>query len=196
METIGPTGLAGGCPDVTADQFRDAMGRWPTGVAVVTTAAEDLPAGCTVNAMTTVSLTPPLLVVSLAAGSWTLTAIQAHGRFGVNVLPASRSELGQRFAMSSREERFRGVDFAWVLAVPLLSDVLVRGVCTVERQLAVADHVLVIGRTVLLETVDRAPGVDSDPSVRFRRSYWGLSGLGAPAGTPPPEVLANGNRKG
>src|SRR5687768_5147582 len=102
------------------DRFRDLMAGWPTGVAVVTGADGTRPLGCTVTALASVSVDPPLLLVSLATTSRTLAAVRRTGRFGVCVLAAAQRHLARAFAAGEPTARFAGVPFRWTLGVPVL----------------------------------------------------------------------------
>lgn len=85
------------------------MGRFATGVAVVTTTADGAPHGMTVNSLTSVSLEPPLLLVCLTTGARSTEAIIHAGRFAVNILPARQEPLALRFARRG-EDHFAGLD--------------------------------------------------------------------------------------
>ena len=82
----------------TPDQFREAMAALPTGVTVVSAPAPDGPVGATANAVTSLSLEPPLMLAALDDGSRTLAAIRAARRFGVSVLGAGQEEVARAFA--------------------------------------------------------------------------------------------------
>jgi flavin reductase (DIM6/NTAB) family NADH-FMN oxidoreductase RutF len=135
-------------PSVADTEFRHFMRQWPIGVAIVTTAATHGPIGCTVNAMMSLSVDPPLLVVSLCEDSRTLEAIRRTGLFGASVLSADQGELSQRFAYSPPEERFVGLVLHVQHGVPLLADAAARAVCTVRETMPCADHVLVTGAPI------------------------------------------------
>ena len=79
------------------------MRRWTTGVAVVTSSDEAGPRGATTNALTSLSLEPPLVLVALDRGSNTLGTVRESGRFCVNVLAAGQEELARRFATKASE---------------------------------------------------------------------------------------------
>src|ERR1700749_637630 len=92
---------AGQVPDreVPAAEFRDAMSHFATGVTVVTSVGADgTPVGTTANAVTSLSLDPPLILVCFDLGSVTLRAIQGHGAFVVNVLAAAQRQVSANFA--------------------------------------------------------------------------------------------------
>jgi flavin reductase (DIM6/NTAB) family NADH-FMN oxidoreductase RutF len=155
---------------LTPDRFRRFMAHWPTAVSVVTARADEAPIGCTVNALMSVSIAPPLLVVSLAAGSGTLDAIVRSGSFAINLLGWEQRELCDRFSREPREERFRGVDFRLKHGVPVLAQSTASVVCAVTQTLVCADHVLVLGAP-RWHSVDTA----CPPLVLHRRSYRRLA---------------------
>jgi flavin reductase (DIM6/NTAB) family NADH-FMN oxidoreductase RutF len=159
------------CCAPDADEFRRFMSLWPTGVAVVTTTDRNTPAGCTVNAVMSVSLAPPLLLVALTTGSATLAAIRRTGTFALNLLAQHQGELCRRFAAGSQPDRFRGLACQWHGRLPLLPDVVAVAICTVDRTVPCGDHVLVIGAPVW-----QADGGREPPLVFHRRRYLGLAG--------------------
>src|SRR5215471_12694316 len=86
-------------PQVSPAQLRDAMGHFVTGVTVVTSiGADGAPVGTTANAVTSLSLEPPLVLVCFDLKSATLTAIRGHGAFAVNVLGHRQRHLSANFA--------------------------------------------------------------------------------------------------
>jgi flavin reductase (DIM6/NTAB) family NADH-FMN oxidoreductase RutF len=161
-------------PSTSLDEFLDLMACWPTGVAVVTSTLRGEPMGCTVTAVASVSARPPLLLVSLAANSRTLLAIRRNrGRFGVCVLSAGQRDMAQRFAHGDPVDRFSGIGFTWQMDVPILDDAVTSAVCTVRTELAVADHVLVVGGP---QRILESP--DPTPVIWFQRRYWDLCPTG------------------
>lgn len=84
------------------DAFRAAMAAVCTPVSVVTTMEDGLPYGTTVSAFTSLSLEPPMLLVSLDRNSDLLAMIRRTGRFGLNVLASSQPELAMNFARKGR----------------------------------------------------------------------------------------------
>src|SRR5256885_9989154 len=153
------------------DEFRSFMSHWPTGVTVVTSRdGGGAPAGCTVNAMMSVSLFPPRLMVSLATTSATLKAILRAGDFGLNVLGADQEELCHLFAKGPKGDRFSRVRYDYRHGVPLLADVTAAIVCTVQDTMNCGDHVLIVGAPVW-HTVRG----DDSPLVFHRRRYRRLA---------------------
>jgi flavin reductase (DIM6/NTAB) family NADH-FMN oxidoreductase RutF len=133
---------------VAEAEFRDFMRHWPTGVAVVTTAGLDGPVGCTVNALMSLSVEPPLLLVSLGEDSRTLAAIRRTDLFGTSILAAEQLDLSERFANCARAERFAGLELRVEHGVPLLAGAAAQMVCAVQELQRCADHVLVVGAPV------------------------------------------------
>ena len=163
------------CPDITADEFRQAMGRFATGVTVVTSVDESgAPVGTTASAVTSLSLDPPLVIVCFDLASVTLKAIRGHGAFAVNVLAAPQQHLSANFAR-------RGIAAAWdgvrhrrgLTGSPRLDDVLATLECTVEHSIPGGDHEIIVGRVRHAET-SRA---DASPLLYYRGSYARLASL-------------------
>jgi flavin reductase (DIM6/NTAB) family NADH-FMN oxidoreductase RutF len=147
--------------------LRRLMGRWATGVAVVTSRAESGPRGATTNALTSLSLDPLLILVCLDRRSNTLEAVRSSGRFCVNVLAADQEELARRFATKqSGEEKLAGVPHDAVDGVPVLAGVLAWLICDLEREVDGGDHAILVGRP-------RETGVDqsAEPLVFYDGRY-------------------------
>src|SRR4051794_36527514 len=106
---------------VAPDRFRTVMGRFPTGVTVVTAMGPEGPVGMTANAVASLSLEPLLLLVCFDNGARTLRVVREAGRFGVNVLAAGQESLARRFAGKLPEsKKFAGVAFALDDGVPVV----------------------------------------------------------------------------
>jgi flavin reductase (DIM6/NTAB) family NADH-FMN oxidoreductase RutF len=150
------------------------MGHWPTGVAVVTSWDMNNPVGCTVNAIMSVSLLPPLLLIALDAESTTLGVIRRTGEFSLNVLSADQRDLCQRFAHGSQQDRFDRLPYRRHLRLPLLADVAAATICTVTDTFACGDHELIVGAPVWFTARD-----DSSPLLFHRRGYHRLASASA-----------------
>ncbi|MEV8637138.1 flavin reductase family protein [Streptosporangium sp. NPDC051023] len=125
--------------------MRRAMGRFATGVAVITTSAGGVPHGMTVNSLTSVSLEPPLLLVCLTTGARTTDAVTATGRFAVNILSVRQEHLALRFAKRGADH-FAGLDIVYGRhQVPIIPDAFAHLQCTIERHFVAGDHIVVIG---------------------------------------------------
>ena len=122
------------------------MGRFPTGVTVVTALTEAGPAGLAANAVTSLSLDPPLMLACLDRGSRTLRAVEAAGRFGINVLSADGGELITAFASKAPvHEKWADVGWAEADGIPLLDHAIVWIACELRDVISGGDHVIVTG---------------------------------------------------
>jgi flavin reductase (DIM6/NTAB) family NADH-FMN oxidoreductase RutF len=123
------------------------MGRWVTGVAVVTSTDGAGPRGATTNALTSLSLDPLLVLVALDHASNTLEAVRNSGRFCINVLASDQEELARRFATkASGEEKLAGVPHELVDGVPVLGGAVAWLACGLEQELEGGDHAILLGR--------------------------------------------------
>jgi len=149
--------------------FRDALGRFPTGVAVVTAAGPAGPAGLTTNAFTSLSLEPPLVLVCFDRASRTLGVVRESRRFAVNVLRAGQEDLARLFAgKAPHPEKFAAVTHTVDQGVPVLDNALAWLVCDLEALHPGGDHEIGIGAvTALGQDPDGEPLVFW--SAAFRR---------------------------
>lgn len=169
MEATGPE----------ASAFRDACSRFATGVCVVTSFGSEGPSGLTANAVASLSLDPPLMIVCFDRGARTLGAVEQSSRFTVQVLGREQEEAAARFASKLPEgEKFAGLGWSEQSGAPVLDDCLAWLVCEVQELLPGGDHVIGIGKVLSLGASD------GEPLVFFRGGYWALGGR-EPA---PPEV--------
>jgi flavin reductase (DIM6/NTAB) family NADH-FMN oxidoreductase RutF len=148
------------------------MGHFATGVTVVTSVDPDgEPVGTTANAVTSLSLEPPLVLVCFDRKSATLAAILGHGAFAVNVLGHRQRHLSANFAR-------RGLSAVWdevrhhrgPTGSPRLADVIAVIECTVEHSLPGGDHEIIIGRVRHAET----NGEGAAPLLFWRGEYASL----------------------
>ncbi len=122
------------------------MSRFPTGVTVVTAMTEDGPAGLAANAVTSLSLDPPLMLSCLDRGSRTLRAVEGAGRFAVNVLGAEGEQLARGFGRKvPMAEKWEGVGWVPEEGIPWLDDAIVFIACALRDVIAGGDHVIVTG---------------------------------------------------
>jgi flavin reductase (DIM6/NTAB) family NADH-FMN oxidoreductase RutF len=154
-----------------AREFRNAIGGFATGVAVVTTEVDGEPHGMTVNSLTSVSLRPALLLVCLNRPSRTAEAVDRRGAFVVNVLGANQGHVSNRFARPA-EDHFadRSLHDVGEHGMPLVVGAMAHLVCHTEQQHEAGDHTVVIGRVVHGRVAAR------DPLIFYRGAYDTLSG--------------------
>ncbi len=143
-----------------ARHLRNALGRFPTGVTVVTTRGPTGRfEGLTVNSFAALSLEPALVLWSLNHSSPSAAGFRAAGHFAVNVLRASQADISHRFA-TRRDNKFEGVAFDEGLGnAPVLRDVLATFECETVSVTEGGDHLLFIGR------VHRMAYDDGDPLI-------------------------------
>jgi flavin-dependent trigonelline monooxygenase, reductase component len=143
-------------PDPRA--LRDAFGCFMTGVTVVTTLQDGKPLGFTANSFSSVSLDPPLLLVSIANRSANLAAFTTGSGFAINILSEAQKDLSARFARPS-DDRF--ADLYWrsgPAGNPVLAGVSAWFDCGLEQTVPAGDHTILIGRVAGFEAGD-APGL-------------------------------------
>ena len=130
----------------------------PTPVTVVTAPGGSAPAGATANAVASLSLDPPMMLVCLDRGSRTLDAVRAAGRFAVNVLGAGGEDHARSFASTAAHAvKWEGVAWEERSGTPVLADALVWVACELRDLLDGGDHVIVTGTVQDLGSRDGAP---------------------------------------
>ena len=150
-----------------ARRFRDAMGSFPTGVAVVTASGPSGHAGLTTNAVTSLSLDPVLLLVCFDNDSRTLPVVRESRRFAVNVLRAAQRDVASVFASKRvAREKFAAATHTVAHGVPVLDDALAWFVCELRELIPGGDHTIGIGAVTELEF-----DADGEPLVFFRGRY-------------------------
>jgi flavin reductase (DIM6/NTAB) family NADH-FMN oxidoreductase RutF len=158
-------------PAVDPVRFREVIGSFATGVAIVTAHGPEGPAGLTTNAVSSVSLDPMLILVCFDNASRTLPVVRAAGRFAVNVLRAGQEELAQVFASKRvATEKFESVTHTVAHGVPVLDDALAWIACDLDALHAAGDHTIGVGRVTQLHA-DAA----GDPLVFFRGRFARLA---------------------
>ncbi|MQY51377.1 flavin reductase family protein [Rhodocyclus tenuis] len=141
--------------DFDSRAFRHALGRFTTGVTIVTArGADGQPIGLTVNSFNSVSLDPPLVVWSLSANSPRLADFVAASHFAVNVLAVDQQALSDRFA-GRDPERFAGLEPRQGLGgAPLFDGCCAWFECANEIRHEGGDHLVFIGRVERFATGD------------------------------------------
>jgi len=137
-------------PDFDTAYFRSALGRFATGVTIVTTeTADGRPWGLTVSSFNAVSLNPPMVLWSLAHTASALPHFLRTDRYVVHVLAASQLALAKRFSYGSQEDRFAGLALERSPSgVPMLADDETAAwfECFNEARHPAGDHTIFIGR--------------------------------------------------
>jgi flavin reductase (DIM6/NTAB) family NADH-FMN oxidoreductase RutF len=157
--------------EFTTGDFKAVMGRFATGVTVVTTALGGQRAGVTVNAFCSVSLDPPLVLVCIERTAHIHDLLVGAGIFAVNLLAEGQEELARCFATSSdrRNVEFCGNETSAVqTGAPVLRDALGFLDCVITDVFPGGDHSIIVGRVEALGNVDRRP------LVYYRSQYTDL----------------------
>jgi flavin reductase (DIM6/NTAB) family NADH-FMN oxidoreductase RutF len=153
---------------ISSEQFRDLIGRFASGITVVTTVADGVPYGTTASAMTSVSLSPPMLLICMNRQSLTGQAICQSGHFAVNVLAEDQGFLADLFARKGSS--FAGLSVApGAHGAPLFAEALATFECSVTDTVEAGTHSVMIG------AVDRAAGRPGMPLAYFRGRQGRLS---------------------
>lgn len=146
-------------PGVDGATLRRIAAEMATGVGVVTTVVDGKQHGCAVNAVMSVSLAPPLMMVCLAHTSSTRPMISASGVFAINILPDTEParEICAVFA-GKRDEKFAEIGHAaGITGAPLLSDAVAWFECTTESTQELGDHTAFVGRVVAADRQEGNP---------------------------------------
>lgn len=149
----------------TPRAFRDVMGAFPTGVAVVATAHEGQRHGMTINSLTSISLDPMIVLVSLDKDSQTGRMIRARGAFTINLIGEHQEELSRRF-VTKNIDRFAGVALVpRTDDLPVIAGTTGHLVCRLMEARDVGDHCVIFGEVIECSAGQQAP------LVYFRGSY-------------------------
>ncbi len=164
-----------GAPRIDPDRYRDVLGRFVTGITVITTMADDgsgpRPFGTTLNAFNSVSLDPPLVLITVGRERSILPVIAATRRFAVNILAEDGQDLSDCFAGApSHLPRSAFCNAPYRLStggMPVLEAAVAWVDCAVEQTVEAGDHVIHIGRVVDLGAGDSQRW----PLLYYRRQY-------------------------
>lgn len=144
---------------ISKDEFRAALGRFPSGVTVITTFdnREERPLGITVSAFCSVSLEPPLVLICIDKDAYIHDFLKTFGAFGVNILAEDQTKVSNLFA-SRNPEMFKEVSYKkGELDLPLLNDVLVNMECRIVQSYEGGDHTIFLGEVVSSDVNDNNP---------------------------------------
>jgi flavin reductase (DIM6/NTAB) family NADH-FMN oxidoreductase RutF len=153
------------------------MRQWATGVTIVSVEHRGIRHGMTVNSFTSLSLHPPLVLISLERGTRTHEILLESGTFGVTILSSRQQDISDRFAGRHTEEqdRFQGLKtFTLVSGVPFLAGGIAFWLVIHSHE--AATHTLFIGDVL---SVDVHP--EDPPLIYYNRDYRGLYNDNRPA---------------
>jgi flavin reductase (DIM6/NTAB) family NADH-FMN oxidoreductase RutF len=168
---VNASSSAGPAAEIDSDTFRRVMGHFVTGVTVVTALDGARPFGITVNALSSVSLDPPLVMVALDRRRFLTPIVRAAGRYAVSILSEDQQALSDCFAGAPVEPGrldFCGASWhAGPTGLPLLDGAIATLECTVVGTFSAGDHDLFIGHVDSLANDPEHPM----PLIYYRRRY-------------------------
>lgn len=159
---------SGAQPGVTPLEFRETLGRFASGVTVITASDGQTRRGMTASAFVSVSLTPPLILVSVdhRAHMYALLSEESVTHFGVNVLSSTQKHLSDHFAGRPGPEE--AVPWFAHEGLPLIGGSVAQLVCRKHQVIPAGDHTLYVGY------VEYSRYTDDDPLLYFRSQYHEL----------------------
>jgi flavin reductase (DIM6/NTAB) family NADH-FMN oxidoreductase RutF len=152
---------------IDSDTFRSVLGRFASGVTIVTTRDDDgADHGMTVSAFCSVSLDPPLVLICIDHSATMYRLLHGHRRFGISILSSEQEAYSRRFAADPDTGRFDGIAYSrGESGVVLLDNALAHLECDVVEHYDAGDHSLFVAR------VERAEPLHGRPLLYYRGGY-------------------------
>jgi flavin reductase (DIM6/NTAB) family NADH-FMN oxidoreductase RutF len=158
-------------PTMDPETFKEALASVCTPVSVVTSHRGDHPHGTTVSAFCSLSLEPPMVLVSLDRSSDLLAIVSESQVFGINVLNHGQRDLALNFARKG-SDKFDGVEWQLDRGVPRIAGAATWLVCKLEQLHEGGDHLIAVG---LVEHAESSPG---NPLLYRRREFGTMTPIG------------------
>ncbi|MAT43414.1 MAG: hypothetical protein CL609_13840 [Anaerolineaceae bacterium] len=155
----------------SSEELKEVMRHWTTGVSIVSSAYKGKIHGMTVNSFTSISIEPPMVVVTLAKNTRTYDLVQDSGKFGVSLLSVDQYELSDKFAGRIPEggNRFEGIDVFYLQTeIPLIKGGLAWVECEVVQVFDLPASTMFIGQVTASKTSE------GEPLVYYNRAYHTL----------------------
>ena len=156
---------------ITAEELREVMRNWTTGVAIVSSEYQGNFHGMTVNSFTSVSVSPPIVIVSLDNQTRTCELVKSSHGFGLTILSSDQKEISDLFAgkVPEHEDRFAGVEFFFLDSLyPLISGGLAWMDCAIINEVSLETSTLFIAEVLTAEIGS------GEPLVHHNRDYYRL----------------------
>lgn len=151
--------------------FRNVLGQFCTGITIITTVHDGAPVGFACQSFAALSLDPPLVLFCPTKVSRSWQAIEASGKFCVNILAEEQKDVCARFG-SREPDKFAGVDWnPSQLGSPILARSLAHIDCTVSNVHDGGDHLVVFGA---VQSLSNVPEVKPRPLLFYRGDYTGI----------------------
>jgi flavin reductase (DIM6/NTAB) family NADH-FMN oxidoreductase RutF len=159
--------------DTSPEKLRAVMRQWATGVTLVTVGTPEQAHGMTVNSFTSLSLDPPLILVSMKRGTRTHQMALQGGGFAVAILHADQQETSEIFAgrTADDDDRFKGISTDLTPSgIPIPQDPLAFLDCAIEQTIDAGTHTIFIARVKHARVSEGKP-----PLLYFNRDYRVIS---------------------
>lgn len=156
-----------------AEDFKEALSCWASGVSVVTTNADGMLYGLTVSSFSSLSLDPPLILVCVANTNRLPAMVEKAGAFAVSILARGQERASAYFARSGRlpTPDFVEIEGQWTARdQAVVKGSLAHLVCELHHAVPEGDHTILVGRVVHAECQP-----DREPLLYFRRGYRTVS---------------------
>lgn len=142
-----------------SSEFRRILGHWVSGVSIVATKKTDGKlCGLTANAIASVSLNPPLVLVCVEHGADSHDCIRTAGIFSINMLSTDQERIARRFATWEVDTKFEGIAFhEEITGAPILDDALAWVDCRVHAEFPAGDHTIFVGEVVAGDATEGSP---------------------------------------
>jgi flavin reductase (DIM6/NTAB) family NADH-FMN oxidoreductase RutF len=151
---------------VSAQEFRETLALWPSGVTVLTARGDDGLVGMTISSFSSLSLDPPLILACLDKNATSHDGLVGASGFAVHVLSRDQEEISRGFARPGLE-KFDEADWEdGAFGAPLLPVGVARLVCAHEAALGGGDHTILVGRVVDVARSDKPPLIYWDRAYR------------------------------
>jgi flavin reductase (DIM6/NTAB) family NADH-FMN oxidoreductase RutF len=154
---------------VDPEELRLAMRHWVTGISVVTTQHKGVKHGMTVSSFSSVSLSPPLVVISLEQTTRTHNLISKSRKFGITILSSSQQDISECFSggICDEENRFANIgSYTLITGVPFIPGGLACFDCRVVSKHTAGTHTLFIGEVLAVQS-----GEGRSPLIHYNRAY-------------------------
>lgn len=145
-------------------EFRNTLGRFASGITIVTTVDEGEAHGMTANAFVSVSLDPPLVLVSIDHRTKMHQVLPKTKKYGVSILKHNQESVSTHFAGRPLEV---APEFVWQNEIPLIKDAVAHLVCDVVEEHVAGDHTLYIGKVEWISYEDDEPLLYYGGKYRF-----------------------------
>ncbi|MGM8366545.1 flavin reductase family protein [Virgibacillus sp. W0181] len=145
--------------------FRDAMGKFATGITIVTMNDQKESIGMTVNAFMSVSLEPKLIAISIGHTASKYTKFQKAKHFGVSVLAKEQQDIAMIFA--KQKEKDREIEYETLEHIPVIKDAILNLSCQVTNSVEAGDHTIFIAEVTNLKINEK----DQLPVLYFNGQY-------------------------